>query len=112
MREIKFRFYDRLHNDMQEVRELSKEWVLVYYPPQTRSRENGNLMQYTGLKDNNGVEIYESDLCRSSRGGVFKVIYEGAGFIATDGAVNMRPGFWNEQFEVIGNLFEDKELLE
>jgi uncharacterized phage protein (TIGR01671 family) len=52
MREIKFKAYD---SDRKEI------WF-----PETigRGYHTENLMQYTGLKDKNGVEIYEGDVVK------------------------------------------------
>lgn len=73
------------------------------------------LMQYTGLKDKNGKEIYESDILREKIGGkVFKyaVIWneECAAFGDDDGQ-HFNDDIDAKKVEVIGNIYENPELL-
>ena len=70
------------------------------------------LMQYTGLKDKNGVEIYEGDILIAPymNGKPCKVIYsEGLAKFTMDGRFNFT--IIDKNLEVIGNIYENKELL-
>jgi uncharacterized phage protein (TIGR01671 family) len=126
MREIKFRAWDKTNNKWCET-SPSVGWVLNTDTHETGIQfyglTDGNieLMQYTGLKDKNGKEIYEKDIVK--RGKDVQVVsfdefcfdgyYTITGFgIGTPTAESYSFGIdVAKEWEVIGNLYENSELL-
>ena len=72
------------------------------------------LMQYTGLKDKNGKEIYEGDIVNADDD-VEIVQYEGYGFLPFINQVPCAIDAYSEweytTIEIIGNIYENHELL-
>lgn len=74
------------------------------------------LMQFTGLRDKNGHEIYEGDILRTQErwvdkdGRLSSVRVQIQVVEWTGEYVNSH--YWHEFYEVIGNIYENPELLE
>jgi len=106
-RVYKFRAWNG--NNMLYWEDIKKYGIQIFDIFDISFYKNGNrLMQYTGLKDNNGKEIYEGDIVKWG-----KIIEK----------VEMKDGCWSmdgwilgtivEEFnlEVIGNIYENPELI-
>mgnify|MGYP001248586776 CR=1 FL=1 len=112
MREIKFREWETERKTMAySNREDFDDSVNFRF----KHEEGGKriLMQYTGLKDKNGKEIYEGDIVIvGQKETPAEVIFENGCFYTPIGISRYRLGGWNkESLEVIGNIFENPELL-
>lgn len=74
------------------------------------------LMQYTGLKDKNGNEIYEGDIVKHPYAGLQIIVYQnitgGVGFLDYVGDSVYLPSVEDfDNLEVIGNIYEHPELI-
>ena len=77
------------------------------------------LMQSTGLRDKNGKEVFVGDIIKCTRGCLHEVYIEkeyGGTYFGGMPAVylkDLREGYaWTEHEEIIGNIYENPELLE
>jgi uncharacterized phage protein (TIGR01671 family) len=111
MREIKFRAWANKAKVMHPI------WYGI--EPDRPDSNDYDIMQYTGLKDKNGKEIYESDFL-DFNGLEYVVTFEHGGWYAKclttgpnpDGTESKRPDEWlfdfHELVEVIGNKYDSE----
>ena len=122
-REIKFRVYISKYKILDTPDIINFNTQEVKYDSDYYSLDDIELMQYTGIKDKNGKEIYEGDILRYSfpydrrLRHISPVSYldTQASFGIVDFYGNNIPLYdipINNYFEVIGNIYENKNLLE
>ena len=132
MKEIKFRAWLKEDKKMvnvetmdftdKSIQYLEKSEFINAYLLRRVGFDDIELMQYIGLKDKNDKEIYEGDIVLVKPGWTstwYKTIVkfkEGA-FIASlidgeDYIYIFNRGFDSNDFEIIGNIYKNKNLLE
>jgi len=124
--DIKFRAWDKKYNEMLDDDFILFNGMIYREPRDFEDGRNTNaleIMQFTGLLDKKGVEIYEGDIvhCKwfddedlTELGSIeFRSGGFGLYFIPKHSTI---PQFYYtnrfESFEVIGNIYENPELLE
>lgn len=108
MRDLKFRVWGEKSKYMTDDSVVAK-WRL-------EELRDGKyiLMQYTGIKDKNGKEIYEGDIVRWNVVVVFEhetkaeVVFSKGSFMADQYLLN---NLLNHDVEIVGNIYENPELL-
>jgi hypothetical protein len=122
--EIQIRAYRK---DLKPDQKVMEYWgnleeiklLFTIYPEM--NLEKFDIMQFTGLRDKNGKgkEVYQSDLIRVCPGGyepreIYEVVWDEERLCwGIKSKIGLITSLWTfeKDFEVIGNSYENKELL-
>lgn len=114
MREIKFKYWNSVTNKMVNEPKMPYKdgWTIT----QLFSERGWVWLQYTGLRDKNGKEIYEGDIVDGHSDGLGKIEWQGTGWVYTFDDTNCvgldEICLWfGNNAKVIGNIYENPELL-
>lgn len=123
MRKLKFRVWDKLRKEMLSSQEIELSWLpneclLVNGDDRIGDADYGSfiLMQFTGLHDKNGKEIYEGDILDNAPQ-MIRICWDTIGGKWFGHYVDKKrtSSFWLgsefKNYKVIGNIYENPELL-
>lgn len=110
MREIKFKAWDKARKEMVDDVRLNGMLNSKF------NSDNLVFLQFTGLKDKNVAEIYEGDILNHKKQGLRTVKYGNKHFDYAGFTLENTEGMTNTLqnphiYEVIGNVYENPELL-
>jgi len=109
MREIKFRAWDKVRKDMIYPQEGAIAHTgVIGCSVGHRFGWEYEIMQYTGLKDKNGKEIYEGDILSDNHGIIKSIKWSS---IESCMAGWNLDGYDIQCMEIIGNIYEQPELI-
>jgi len=124
-REIKFRAWDKINKRFLEIKSLEfnlEGELTTNFPIALNGRKKYQigkqveLMQFTGLRDKNGKEIYAGDLIKHFDKGQISLVEWSSGawgwYMKSVKNWNPKTGFDSSLDEVIGNIYESKHLLD
>lgn len=133
-KEIKFRLWSKIGKKFIETNNPNLEFVInnngylysienfygeIYVLPQM----DIEVLQFTGLQDKNGIEIYEGDILKYKFPYDKRKVHTSAvTYLETQASFGIKDRYENEiplykitannYFEVIGNIYENEELLQ
>lgn len=116
MREIKFRAWDLKTKKMHTAENINfcgRKTVTVQYNPVKKiCLDSAILMQYTGVKDKNGAEIYEGDILLDDFAEEYYIVkfFDGAFIAECDGVIYDLADVALIT-TVVGNIYENPELV-
>ncbi len=110
-REIKFRAWDKFDGEMLTPGQSEIFRLMMLVEQGVKEKDRFILMQYTGLKDKKGKEIYEGDIVNTKdfNGGFTNVVVE---WDDAQFTTIIKPLNRLIDIVVIGNIYENKELLD
>ena len=122
MREIKFRLWsDSLKVMYSPDNQIGYLWSIPEADNGViKVKGDEILMQFTGLRDMNGKEIYEGDILKGvGEINNYRVVYEECEFVLYHkygrwGLLSLFPEIiltYKQEVEIIGNIYENPDLL-
>lgn len=120
MREIKFRAWDKIKKEIHDEVYITQFEIMSHLEGighyVALDIDRCELMQYTGVKDYTGREIYEGDLYEDEENMLWQIKFIDGVFILTNVDI---PAYHyvtilnkRDTFKHVGNIYENKDLLE
>lgn len=114
-KKLKFKCWDKRDGIMKEVAAINFYFKQVVFNDIVRQFEEVVLLEYTGILDKHGKEIYENDYIKNIKTGkIYKVVWNGslAAFEICDMENQYKSIFFTNRtfgdYEIVGNAYKNK----
>lgn len=118
MRPIKFRAWDKMDGIIGQVHQITfgDNYMVLFQTGLAAMKHTTEieLMQFTGLLDKNGKEIYEGDILDWAGLKPIQILWKDTGFHSSmygSEPIHLTQDGMSDFGEIIGNIYENPELL-
>lgn len=119
MNVVKFRVWDIDEKKMYSHSQLHNSELIaaLYATENIKGKGHIKIMQYVGVNDRKGIEIYEGDIIRNHTAALWVISFKNGSFIGTwnnsghEHTMQLYDNPISKEDWIVGNIYQNSELL-